>query len=458
MRQESYPSLGFGMAAPIDLKASQDGKHFFVLNSDFDRRFNAGSILTLDETGGKVGVVATQRLGRSLSYADQRLLATFDAPDEDAAAAVELYDAANPQNLQLKMRWEIGCSPINGVLAKSYNYFAVSCLSGDFFIGNLNDLSLKKVRSYGFPRRALWIDTTRQLVFMFPTDMAEQNLRDAIMQDKETYSDKGEMTAATNDIPDDYENRAQYRLNRSIRQKYQFNIYDIAAEASATPEAFPDRELRSDTVTKEQRFIYFTLNNFDGTPDPINAGVTDLTQKAYRTNFWHAEGDPLSTDSFYVSQRAHGDSKTAGVVTGNHVIRVRIKGDVRATTTIPKTEDVLEFERVYGFKGEFPDDGRLAFPGYFELKSINGQMTLLVNHFRDLRFWPRTQSYFSIAAKTLDATPWLSELSTQDAYTSYYHFSANERGRVAVAGFYANLVILLDVVPGVGINEVKRID
>ncbi len=152
----------------------------------------------------------------------------------------------------------------------------------------------------------------------------------------------------------------------------------------------------------------------------------------------------------------------------NQIVKVQFVGDIRpsAEGKVPHTGDVLTFERISGFKGEGQngvDTTKYHYPGDFELTEINGQQVLVVNHFRDLASdaWNRNEVYFSITAKTLEENSWFTELPgslSSPNITTYYQIALNKTGRALSCSFYGNAVMLLEVTPGVGIREIKRIE
>ena len=166
-REEKFPALAQRVASPVDVAVSSDGDYFYVLNTDYDRTYNRGSILVLDATGRKQHAVATPRLGRNLVVANNRMLVTFDRSTATDTPTVHLYSLANARKPRLQQSWPLSCSPLNTVMRGDFPYFFISCGHGELFIGNSSDLSLKHVRTYQYPRRALYLDPQRQLLFAF---------------------------------------------------------------------------------------------------------------------------------------------------------------------------------------------------------------------------------------------------------------------------------------------------
>ncbi len=470
---EKFPALADKVASPVDIAVNDSGEYFYLLNSDFDRTYNQGSLLVLDADGNKAKAVPLTRLGRNLTAAGNDLLITMDAQDDGKTGPqVLLYDISTPTSPELKATLPLTCSPANAVLRSNYNYFAVACFDGSIWIGTLASdrtaSTLKKVRQWGGTRRALYLDTTRNLLLGFPSISGRPEIADREFIDITRYNstaaevkgDAGEQVA--NEIPDAMEQNKRAQSNRSQREAYQFFVYDIAKEKEQAPDcttsdtetcAFPYRDKSSAIAEKELRWIYFKLDNFDGTPDQSDH-FNDNQYKYYRTNFYEAKPDPEDTNSFYLSQRGvPNDSQYA-----NQIIKVTYTGDLRPSETAPKTGDVLQFARVYGFKGA--QASKNSYPGDFDILSINGQKTVVVNHFRDLITWSRNDTFYSVSAQLLDNPNWFSELTGQLSPKSdvrtYYQVAVNSKGRAMSPSFYGNSVVVFDINPGVNI-EIKKI-
>lgn len=463
-------AIDLKVASPTDVAVSQDGGYFYVLNADFDGNHESGSILVIDETGAKKNAITVPRLGRDLTLAGTDLLALFDKADDDAEYEVHLYDVSTPEQPKLKKKWSgdaLDCLPLSAALYENYQHFAISCAFGRLFIGTLasprEQSTLKLVRDYDKTRRAIHIDTNRELLFAFVTDIGRQNTSDNLAEDKKTYHpETGVESDGANQIPDEYESSKSRRRNSTgARRRYQMVVYNIAAERSPadTDESFPFRNVddQSDlTAQNELRWLYFTLKDFDGTPDS-DAQITNFDVKHYRTNFWQAHADPFDANSFYLSHRGRqndDDSKHT-----NNIVRVSIKGDISQTDPIANTSEVLDFERIYGFKGELDKDRH--FPGDFSVNMISGRLTLLINHFRDMVNF-RSNPSFSVAAKLLDGGFWRKEVRSSEKSNSYFQVAVNARGKALSCAFYGNAVIPLEVQPGtdikVGWGDLTRID
>lgn len=490
-RVEAFPDLGTNIASPVDVEVSELGSHFFVLNSDFDRSYGRGSVLVLDKDGGKVAAMPVPRMGRFLTLAGNDLLVGIDAPDEETKPMLLLVDVSDPASPTELKRWELGCSPLNAALRSDYSYFVVTCTTGELYLGKLAEdraqSGIKLVRRYGMSRRALHIDPVRGLVLGFTTDLDKQSSVDSLEVDEQTYDEQGKLVTPPNnadgspgvmpdEVPDERQSTRRALSNRNAWQNYQFFVYSINKELGSNAnctapqegveDCFPYRQVNDPVVQRELRWMYFRLNNIDGTPDPIPEQYSSSAYKYYRTNFWTARPDSYDPDVFYLSHR--GPPREGGSPHANQIVRVRIVGDILgdlandpAAGKVPKTGDIFQFERVYGFAGA--EVSKFHYPGDFELTEINGQEVLVVNHFRDLVNWVRGDVYFSIAAKLLDDSSWLAE--TEDATAgradpgsrSWYQVAVNRDGRAVSCLFYSNALMLLDVKPGVGISELKRI-
>ncbi len=469
-RDEKFLTLGDKVASPSDIAVSPDGEYFYVLNSDLDRAYNTGSILVIDDDGNRVTAVPTPRLGRHMNVGGNVMVVGYEASEESEKPAVRIFDLSNAAEPVLKKEFSIDCSPVNAAIYENYKYFVVTCLFGKILVGELNftDLSqstLTLVRTYGRVRRALYIDRNRDLLYMFPTIFGQQDrITDRQLTDTKTYDAETDTLAeGANEVPDGFESDSLVRTQLLRNRTYQFGIYDIRAEAergfpfrSASTEDDPENLAALDA---EHRWLYFTLLDYDGTPDS-SAGVTDPTIKHYRTNFWEAKPSASDPNVFYLSQRGHPDGTYAF---SNNVVKVTVLTDPRgAEGSVPLTSEAFSFERIYGFKGELrgtsSGSDKVHFPGDFEMVNVFGQDVLLVNHFRDLVYFGKSQRFYSIAASTPMEGSWRDEVTSTSARTSMYQLAANQRGRVMTGSFYGNAVILLEVKPGAGITTLKRIE
>ena len=480
--KEKFPPLGTTIASPVDIATSDDGKHFFVLNSDFDNTYDVGSVLVLDRDGHKLNAIEVPRMGRSLALLGNTLMVTVDyqkdPTDDNYPPHVMLFDVSDPEHPQKRQDWILDCSPINGVMHAPY--IAVSCANGTLMVGNLTtDLSqstLFKVRQFSATFRALYIDTKQNLLLGFPTDLGRPDHSDAELVDNMSYTtDRSPIgTAGANEVPDQMENSPRQQANLAQRQSFQFFVYDLAKEgqsrATTPPDCpvgtttpgciFPFRDGSDTVVQGEMRWIYFNLNNFDGAPDQSDH-FNDPAFKFYRTNFYTAQPDPDNSAVFYLSHRGSPDRSRWA----NQIVRVTMKGDLHSklgpggTYTFPTTASTMSFERVYGFKGA--EATKFVYPSDFRVRRVNGLKTIVVNNSRDLVNWVRSDSYFSLGAQIIDQPDWFAEqvggLSPQDDIRSYNQVVLNVDGRGASCSYYGNSVVIFDVVPGVGLNIVNPV-
>lgn len=460
-RDEKFPDIGLTLASPTDVAADKSGAYFYVLNADYPRDYNVGSIVTFNSSGDKLGAIQVPRLGRSLTRSGDDLFATFSSRGDEGGPVVQLYDLSKPEAPVMVKQWEVNvvCNPINTVARENYKYFAVACANGMLLAGELKtprtESTLTLVRNYPFARRAMHINVARNLLIAFPTDLSEQTWADSMQVDKDSVSDDDTGTVTENtpdDVADDWQKDIPSRRNKDKRSPYQYIVYDFAAEAA---KGFPYLE-GTTNVQPELHFVYFNLLNFDGTPDFVlkNDSATSLYSKYYRTNFWQAQPDPNSDDIFYLSHRGYTTTTRNGSPHANNIVKVTLTGDLKAKGY--KTKDVMNFERVYGFKGELDPSGRY-YPMGFQIQQVRGQPLLLVNNFRDLINFPN-QYYFSLAAKVLGSNAWFTEKSTTDVGHSYYQVALTASGRGMAISFYGNVAILLDAFPGTDINELKTIN
>ena len=447
-KQEEFPDLGNRVANPVDVAVDQSERYFYALNSDYPREFNQGSLLVLDVDGNKVNALTLPRLGQSLTVAGTTLIITLSNSGE-SPAKILLYDISNPDAPKLAKTFEpTDCNPINASARAGYKYWAVSCSNGAIFAGALasplENSSLSKIRTFRRARRALHLDTSRNLLLAFTTDLGEQEFSDTQAEDSKRVDDTTDAeTAEPNDIPDQYERSRTERSKKTRNEIHQFAVIDLAGSEGA---GWQDKDLTQSST--DLRWIYFNLANSDGALD-MPATATNQNTKYYRTNFWEAKPDPSDGDAFYISHRGTLDKTRAVSPHANNIIRVKVTGNLADSAA--KTKDVLSFERVYGFKAELEKTDR-HFVGDFELANVQGKPLLLVNHFRDLVNWPG-QGYFSLATKVIGNNTWFTETSTLSSGKSYYQVALTSSGRALAANFYGNSLILLDVAPEVGITE-----
>jgi hypothetical protein len=446
-KQEKFPELGNRVANPVDVGVDSSERYFYALNSDYPREFNQGSLLVIDTAGNKVNAIALPRLGRSLTVAGNALIVTL-SKSEESPAKILLFDISSPEAPKLAKSFEpTECNPLNAIARANYGYWALSCSNGPIFAGDLasplENSTLRKIRNFRMSRRALYLDTGRNLLLAFPTDIGEQEFSDLQADDSKSVDDNDAETNEPNEIPDQYERSRFERAKKARNEIHQLAVVNLSEAASS---GWPEKD-QTQSI-EDLRWVYFNLAEKDGTLD-LPATATNQNTKYYRTNFWEAKPDVTDPDTFYLSHRGTLDKTRSVSPNANNIIRVKITGDLLDKTA--KTKDVLTFERIYGFKAELEKSDR-HFVGDFELVSIQSKTVLLINHFRDLVNWPG-QGYFSLATKVVGDNSWFSESSTSFSGKSYYQVALTSSGRGLAANFYGNSLILLDVTPGVGITE-----
>lgn len=474
--KEKLPALRDQLAGPVDLVTSPSGKYFYVLNSDYERRFNNGSILIVDPDAAdgsrKVGNFKTRRMGRSLYVAQNRLLVTYADDSNQNYGFMEIYDLTEETAPRLVMSRDFECLPINGVIAPSQPYYAITCAGGDVWIGKgLEDgataQSLDKVRSYGYDRHALYFyEGAKTWLLAFPTDFDALDTGDSVYQDSLTYDLASDaMKDGSNGVPDVHENTPQVRRRQQFQWPYQLVAYNLTDEEAAsvdhaaqTPETpaygnfryIPLGTFQKPTqADKEQRYITYTLASENGIPNGTE-GTLDPTQHSYHTNYWEIKpslsGD---TQEFYISQRGDYGAQA------NSVLKMRLNDEsllaAPATTTF---DQIFTVERVYGSEVDRDNSGR--YPGDFEPALIDGEPMLLINSFRDLIYFA-TAPFYSITRKYLDGPKAeFEEPSSRDSVqyeSSYYQLAVSGSGKVLTASFYGNVLYLFDANPSISIKD-----
>lgn len=198
--EQKFGDIGDNVSGPIDVIAYNN--LFYVLNSDFARTYNEGSMLVVDPaTSTKVRSVELRRMGRTMFATGDSLMITYGRITDEEMGYVEIRRLSEDlnQTLSLVSGTEIDCSPINGILSTSLNYAVVSCSEGTIYVADLNgknlgtsdavELEFIKVRSYASARRALYImeDDDEAILFAFPTDLGSQTDTDFTSTDSYTF-------------------------------------------------------------------------------------------------------------------------------------------------------------------------------------------------------------------------------------------------------------------------------
>lgn len=463
----TLPDIGLDVASPMAMVSDAGGNYFYVLNGDINHTHNSGSILILDSDGNKISATSIPRLGRALSRTGNDLLVIFDSEvendEETLNGKAQLFDLADPKQPKFITEWSLAdCAPANVVAREGYPYFAVACMNGKLFIGELTDKrkdsKLSYVRHYpGNTRKAMHIDPKRGLLFAFVSDMGAGTQVDAVAADTKTRAVNSDtVTDGPDEIPDTYQaTKAQANELRNNTNRYQFIVYDID---EAKDNGFPFKEFK-DVRDAEPRWLYWPETNSDGTPDDYDSNG-DSSKKYYRTNFAEAQPDPLDPDSFYLSHR--GLAKSGQSEHANDIIKVTLNspGNPRAISgTIPKTPSYFSFKRVFGFKGA-ENDGSKYFDSFL-VTMMSGQKVVVINSFRDLVNFSNSQ--YGLAAATIgDRTetnlPWFTQITSDSTSDSYYRLALAKNGNLLSSSFFSDDLRLFNLRLGDTITFVKTID
>ncbi len=433
--------IGNNVDRPIDIAASSDGKFFYALNSSARGLYKDGSLMVLSPDGQLAATYSMPRMGRTLSVAESDILVTFDRDAKnDAKSPIRLYTAAG-SGLSLQKEWQLeGCSPLNGVLKEKYRFFAVSCQSGDLYVGELksprSDSTLIKVRNYpGYARKAWYIDSKRELLLGFVMDLGSPSLKDKTYKDAVSWN-SGEKTiidGKQNDVPDVYEETARdRRLLARAGSEFQFVLYDLASEAKA---GFPFREHSTiGVVGGELRWLYYNLKSLSG---EVDLSLED-GEKYYRTNIVAVKADPSgSEDSFYLSHR--GDDQEDFAKHANNIIKVSFSGkDPRAivaadgSVSTPLTADILSFERVFGFPSAPDQRNDNSYLGGFDFAKLQKDNVLVVNSVRDFIYFKEERySLTAVNLKYPQDQSWSQTLvSSDNSQDSFYQVAIAPSERV----------------------------
>lgn len=454
--------IGTELSGPIALTTDKNAEHFYVLNSDFRHAYQSGSILILDKDGNKVNFLGTPRLGRVMVRKDSNLLVAYDREEEGDLALFEHYDISTPtQPKQVRSQnLDEDCTPANIVARDGYDYYALSCQEGGLYIGDITKNTLKKVRDYpkvpGGIRRAMFIDKTRGLLYLFMTDISGGVLVDKQAEDKETWVEGQKTIAdAADEIPDNLQSTAPLASNTlNATTAWQFMVYDITAEKAAD---FPYRDFKK-VRTTEPRWLYFDLKNWDQTPDiSLSPGT-----RYYRTNFWSAEPDNEKDDVFYLSHR--GTTKTNRSEHANSVVEVKLSGNPRVNSKneVPKLDTYMKFRRVYGFKGN--QTGTDRYFNSFMITELSGKKVVLLNSFRDLSNFSNPRYLIGgaeIPEKEGMQGVWSKDKSSTDLDSSYYELAlikdGNTKGNLLTISFFNESLVLFRVEFGKDLSLVKTI-
>lgn len=472
---EKLPSLNDRLAGAVDMVSSPSGDYIYVLNSDYERRFDRGSILIINpeapEGSQKIKAISTRRMGRSLSINQNMMIITYADPEARETGTVEIWDITSELEPKVLASFESRCQPLNAVIAPTTPYFAVSCKNGWTYMGknprNTAEapLSYEMVRGYGYDRHALYFyeNAGKVYLFGFPTDLEDLDTVDQNLEDSKTYnSGDDSISEGPNGVPDVYELTEAARRRTSLSAPYQMYVYPVTDEelASQSPQEAtvpPFTNFRyiergtyrkPSVADKELHFIKFTLLEGNGQPSTAEQ-ITIPNFARYRTNFWEAKIGPENNPSiFYMSQRGDYNSES------NNVVRVLVNPASLATLNTARFEDIFTVNRVYGFAIDRDNGGR--YPGDFEFATIGGEPVLFVNSFRDLIYFSNAP-FYSLTRKLLEGPAAVQEVPSSFDSTSFeasfYRIAVSKSGKVLTSSFYGNVLYLFDGSPSVSIKD-----
>ncbi|SMF66654.1 hypothetical protein [Pseudobacteriovorax antillogorgiicola] len=515
---EKFPSIDNRIAGPVDVATS--GQYSFVLNSDFDRNYNTGSILTLDlsqEAGSeKVGTHKVPRMGRSIFTRSSLMIATFDRTALDGNGSVEIYTIGSDGSLVTNVSQELECSPINGIISSSSTWAVVSCLGGEIYVASINSsdvgaTSFKKVRDYAYARRAMYIyeTSTDDYLLAFPTDFGEQTQGDYSAIDKLSLdinlANNANSTTTTitvdgeNEIPDNFE--ASLAAIRTISARYPFQMA-ILNLSEAERNDFPLKEMGSVTdkdetkvievdgssktvyryANNELKFLYFFLDKLAGQAADIGDGttVTDVAPedvasqtdgiKYYRTNFWEVQ----ETDDSKVIYLSHRGVASNGSTDANNILKFNILDDGSVfdlpdpTTLADDAEggftksfkEMFQVKRVMGFTSL----ARTGYPGDFGVAKKGSNEFVFVNQFRDEAYWSASDLIYAIDAKRIDGAVepdfpierWAGVDYRQSAYQLAILEESGSPSKIISCSFYGDSVLVFDIDAEKGIDVTQE--
>ncbi|MCY4380392.1 MAG: hypothetical protein OXC40_02330 [Proteobacteria bacterium] len=494
--KERYVPLGNKISQPSAI--ATDGEWFYVVNSDIERRHNAGSIVTINQKGEKKGVILTPRLGRFIVVRKPYIIVGYSSTDQyKTAPQIRIYDARNPTRLKLYQTFSMDCTPINAVAPEKYNYFAVSCEYGEIYVGyfraasqkSLADISLRYVRNYGpHARRALFIDKNHHHLYSFATDWQRSDFSDRVLLDATSSflepvedpvkgpvdfsgTDSTELRAQSyqlsepNEVPDDWEGPSL--LNESEkhtrRSEYQFAVLDLSKLAK---EQFAFAGTLSSKSQSEFRWLYFRTSD--------SQVKVPKAHKYYRSNFWQITNVPGSTSSFFISQRGQ-QSKTVNP-DSNAIYLFELIGSPAPSTDgkIPKTSSFLRVTKSWGHphhrrlrarrtisnqRDRTYLNSTIRFTGNFIRGVAHGRPYFLINDFRDPAMFA-DQPYYSLTLSALVNNRSDKNIHDLLVFTdrgrSYFAIAATHS--VALAGtFFNRMVSLFSITPDFQLKHIKDI-
>ena len=485
--EEKFESIDKNFAGPVDVVSI--GSYAYVLNSDFDRRYNSGSIVTLDPSQSgdarKLSSHIVPRLGRSLYAKGQVMLATFDRVDLESEGAVEIYSVDASGIVSTAFSQKLDCSPVAGTISQSQDWAVVTCISGEVYIApldvnNLGATNFRFVRNYRYTRRALHIyeDGTNSYLLAFPTDVGQQTSGDFVADDVDTYNKQFfdsnsdgliRTEGVRNEVPDTFENTVSNIRQFSARFPYQVAILNLTA-SQANGFVFKDVVSASEsddtivlgtngaTVYKnannELKFIYFTL------PVSGNEPATSGGSYFYRTNFWEAKQGQAGNNEIILSHRGLYDTNDS-----NNILKLTIQGagvfsgpsDSTPQPFANQFSQMFKVDRLMGTSAV----AKSGYPGDFEYRNVNNTGYLFVNQFRDEAYWDASSRLYAVDVKEVGSVSEGSKLPVRwqglDFRQSAFELSVvgadvNSPSHLVSCSFYGDSVLVFPINQADGID------
>jgi len=440
--QEQGEEIRDRIYSPVGIVFSPSGHHLYVINANFDARFNTGSLVTMTEEGRKVFYQEIPRLATAVEVIG-KFLFIATAAQERTQANIFVYGLADEARPKLLSSRELPCSVINIVQAKdiAYPYIGMACKGGGLLISTKPDarhfLTIHHVREYMETRRAMFIDSKRGKLFAFPTSL------DAATAHKSTvYVDKvsSGREKKANGIPDAMENFYSDKRARRTRHPFQYIVYDIT---KAVASGFSKLALDHKTVQDEHHFIHFNLENLSGDLDDKKSAENKNT-KFYRTNFWQAVPSPESDDLFYLSQRGE---KTID----NNILEVKIKEE--------NGKFYLDFVRKIYNDDSITDEYKRDYLGDFKIVPLSSDHS---NYIVGVSFqaWDKKKHVSSsLFVLKLDNTRVVKRIYDHDLDQGggFFQVTMNQEGDVFSCGFYTHTVEQFKILSGPALSHIKTI-
>jgi hypothetical protein len=438
---EAYqkPSINQNISSPLGIQSADHG--FFVLNGNAASSYNEGSILLLDHQGDKLKAYPTHSMGRTLLVRGKQLAVGYESHLPNSKdGLIEIYnitgDASSPGLSFVSQHILPQCTPVQIAAHPSSPYLAVSCMGGLLYAGRWSDPALKPVRHYApggaYTYRALYLDSGRNLLFLFPSDYGEPSLRDQIMTD--THSMDLETGVKTQNTPDDSPDRYTESdvLVRKLKNKGSaYNFFVLNLKDSET-EGFLSKNWKDHGADLKSELHWMHA--------PLGETLKEH-EHYYRTNFWHAVKDPIENDVFYLSHRGSSQNKEPS----NRILKLRIKGP-----PTPLLNDFLSVESAWESKE------KNMYLSSFDINREGTQPFFVMNSFQNLVHF-ESQQYRLLAATTNPSTSWSKEISSSSLANSYFDFALGQDGKVLITSYFDNSLVLAQIKIGEEITVLKKI-